>query len=114
MATVHGHAVIERRLALHLLLVTGIRQPSVGLEEDGWAEVLLRVPPVGWAGCGAAGAKNALVETVKLLALLDRLEVFLSLTIVSFCYSTYSYVSLLTCSAGVSRWRYGLMDLYCL
>lgn len=46
MATVHGHAVIERSLALHLLLVTGIRQPSVGLEEDGWAEVLLRVPPV--------------------------------------------------------------------
>lgn len=85
MATVHGHAVVERRLALHFLLVTRIRQPSVGLKEDGWAEVLLRVPPVGWAGCGAAGAKNALVETVKLLALLNRLEVLLSLVNVNFC-----------------------------
>lgn len=86
MAAVHGHAVVERRLALHLLLVAGIRQPSVGLEEDGWAEVLLRVPPVRWAGCGAARAKNTLVETVKLLALLNRLEILLSLVFVSLCY----------------------------
>ena len=86
MAAVHRHAVVERRLALHLLLVTGIRQPSVGLEEDGWAEILLRVPPVRWAGCGTAGAQNALVETVELLALLNRLKVLLSLVYVSLCF----------------------------
>lgn len=86
MAAVHGHAVVERRLALHLLLVTGVRQPSVGLEEDGWAEVLLRVPPVRWAGCGAAGTQDALIETVELLALLNRLKVLLSLVLVSLCY----------------------------
>ena len=113
MAAVHGHAVVERRLALHLLLVTGIRQPSVGLEENGWAKVLLRVPPVGWAGCGATGAKNALVETIELLALLNRLEIFLSLLIVSFCYVAYSCFATYVLSRGVALeiWLDGLVLL---
>lgn len=105
MAAVHGHAVIQRRLALHLLLITGIRQPSVRLEEDGWAKVLLGVPPVGWAGCGTAGAQNALVQTVEFLALLHGLEVLLSLVFVSLCCFMCPYVALLTCSAGLVRWR---------
>lgn len=50
MATVHAHAVVESGLALSGLLVTGIGQPTEGLEQDGRSEVLLTVPPVGWAG----------------------------------------------------------------
>lgn len=46
MATVDAHGVIERSLALQLLLVTRVGEPAVGLEQNGRAEVLLRVPPV--------------------------------------------------------------------
>ena len=47
----------------------------VGLHEDSWAQVLVRVPPVARAGGGAAGAEDALVEAVDLGAVLHRLEV---------------------------------------
>lgn len=46
MATVDAHAVVDGMLALGGLLVTGIGEPAVGLEEDGGSEVLLAVPPV--------------------------------------------------------------------
>ena len=49
VATVQTHAVVECVLALGRALVTGIGDPAIGLEEDGWAEVLFAVPPVGWA-----------------------------------------------------------------
>ena len=81
MAAVYGHRVVESGLTGHLVLVSGIGEPSVGLHEDGWAEVLLRVPPVGWAGCRAAGAQNALVETIQLLAVLLALQVLLALSL---------------------------------
>lgn len=50
MASVQTHGVVEGSLTSWLLLITGIGKPSVGLEEDGWTKVLLRVPPVRWAG----------------------------------------------------------------
>jgi len=50
VAAVDAHAVVEGSLALGGLLVTGIGQPAEGLEKDGGSEVLLTVPPVGWAG----------------------------------------------------------------
>lgn len=81
MATVYGHRVVESGLAGHLVLVSGICEPSVGLHENGWAEVLLRVPPVGWARCRAASAQNALVKTIQLLAVLLALQVLLTLFI---------------------------------
>lgn len=46
MAAVQAHRVVKGILALERLLVTGIDKPSVGLEKDGGAEVLLRIPPV--------------------------------------------------------------------
>ena len=68
MASVQAHAVVKGVLALGLLLVSRVCDPSVGLEEDSGAEVLLLVPPVGWARGRAAGAENAFVESVELLA----------------------------------------------
>jgi hypothetical protein len=78
MTSVQTHTVIQRRLPRLLLLVSGIRDPAVALQQDRGAEVLLAVPPVGWAGGGAARAQDAFVETVELLAVLGRLEVFLA------------------------------------
>ena len=46
VAAVERHGVVEGVLAGGGSLVTRVGDPAVGLEEDGGAEVLLRVPPV--------------------------------------------------------------------
>jgi hypothetical protein len=46
VASVQAHAVVESILALGLSLVSGVGNPSVGLEKDSGAKVLLLVPPV--------------------------------------------------------------------
>ncbi len=68
MTSVQTHTVIQHCLPLLLMFVSAIGQPAVGLEKDGWAEIFLAIPPVGGAGSRAAGAENAFVEAVKLLA----------------------------------------------
>lgn len=79
MATVDTHAVVESGLALGGALVTRVGQPAVGLEQDGGAQVLLTVPPVGRARGRAAGAQNAFVETVELPTVLRALAVLKTL-----------------------------------
>lgn len=49
VATVQAHRVLEVGLSLGGALVTRVGEPSVRLEKDGGAKVLLRVPPVRWA-----------------------------------------------------------------
>ena len=83
VASVQAHAVVEGVLALGLPLVTRIGDPAVRLEENGRSKVLLLVPPVRGAGCRAAGAENAFVETVELLAVLLGLAVLTALVCVS-------------------------------
>ncbi len=78
MATIQTHTIIQRRLPLLLLLVPRIRQPSVALQQHCGTQILLRIPPVRRARCAAAGAENALIEAVQLLALFLRLQVFFS------------------------------------
>jgi hypothetical protein len=79
VASVQAHAVVERILTLCLLLITRVCDPAVTLQQDGRPEVFFLVPPVGWAGCGAAGAENAFVEAVELLAVFFSLAVFAAL-----------------------------------
>lgn len=68
MAPIKTHTIIQHRLPLLLALIPTIRQPAITLEQDGRAEVLFAVPPVGRAGGGAAGAEDAFVEAVEFLA----------------------------------------------
>ena len=122
VAAVQAHRVVEGVLALGRLLVAGVDQPAVRLEQDGGAEVLLRVPPVRGARGRAAGAQDALVEAVELLAVRLALPVLLALWLcqrgrsrrVSSRPAHCQPMFLLTSGAGVSRCRYGLIDLYCL
>lgn len=81
MASVQRHGVVEGILTLGGLLVSRVSDPAVGLEEDGWAKVFFTVPPVRWAGCAAAGAENAFVETIELLAVFNGLSVFSALSV---------------------------------
>jgi hypothetical protein len=83
VASVKAHAVVKRVLALSNLLVSRVSDPAVRLEEHGGAEVLLLIPPVGWARSRAAGAENAFVKTVELLTLFLGLAVFAALDGVS-------------------------------
>lgn len=75
VASVEGESVLELLSSLLAEVVTGVGHPSVSLHEDGGTEILVLVPPVGRARCGAASAENALVKTVKSATLLGRLEV---------------------------------------
>lgn len=75
MATVQLVGVVQVLQTLLRHLVTGIRNPTVRLLENGRTQVLVRVPPVGRARGGAASAQNALVQTVQQLAVLVRLQV---------------------------------------
>jgi len=61
------------------MFITRIYQPAIALEEHGRAEVFFGVPPVRGAGGGAAGAKDAFVEPVQLLAIGWRHAVFFAL-----------------------------------
>jgi hypothetical protein len=56
MTAIHAHAVVESVESLARLFVTRVIDPTIALEENGRAEILLAVPPVRWAGCAAAGA----------------------------------------------------------
>ena len=84
VAAVQAHRVVEGVLALGRLLVTRVDQPPVRLQQDGRAQVLLRVQPVRRARRRAARAQDALVQPVELLAVRLALPVLLALC-VPFC-----------------------------
>jgi hypothetical protein len=75
VAAVQGEGVLKSMATLGSELVSAINHPAVSLHQDGGSEVLVRVPPVRGARCGTASAKNTLVKTIQLLAILNRLQV---------------------------------------
>ena len=79
MAAVEAHAVVEGLLALGGALVAAVGEPAVRLQQDGWAEVLVRVPPVRRARRRAARAQDALVQAVELAPVGGRLAVLAAL-----------------------------------
>ena len=62
------------------MLISRVGKPSIRLQENGGTEIFLGVPPVRGTGCGTAGAEDAFVETVELLAVGWGLAVFLALS----------------------------------
>ena len=80
LGAVHdGVAAVEPERVLEIVeplagrLVAAVLEPAVGLQQRGRAEEALAVPPVARAGGRAAGAQDALVEAVELLAVLVAL-----------------------------------------
>lgn len=76
MTSVQTHTVVQRLHPFGFMLIAAVCQPAVGLQQDGGTEVFFTVPPVGGAGGGAAGAEDAFVEAVELLAVGGGLAVF--------------------------------------
>ena len=83
MAPIQTHAIIEHGLSFLCVFIPRIYQPAIALEEHGRAEVFFGIPPVRGAGGGAAGAKDAFVEPVELLAIGWRHAVFFALGLLS-------------------------------
>jgi hypothetical protein len=88
--------ILEVVQALAGGLVAAVGDEAVGLQQAGRADELVRVPPEARAAGGAAGAQDALVQAVELVALLGRLQ------------------ALLLGRRASSLTRYGLMLWYCL
>src|SRR5215475_12123828 len=65
MAAVELERVFEVVEARAGVLVARVGDPAIGLQQDRRTEVAIRVPPVTRAGRRAAGAQDALVETVE-------------------------------------------------
>jgi hypothetical protein len=74
VATIQAHLVLELLLTMCFVGIPRISNPSVGLHESRWAKVLVLVPPVGWTGGRATCTEDALIETVKFLAVFRGLE----------------------------------------
>src|SRR5690606_37342694 len=75
-ATEHTERIVHGRQALFGHRVTAVSQETIGLQQRGRAEELVRVPPEGRATGRAARAQNAFVQTVQLLALFRSLQTF--------------------------------------
>jgi len=70
VAAVDGEAILHHLETLVGELVARVDHPAVGLHEHGRAKVLVTVPPVGRARCGAAGAQDALIKAIQLCPVL--------------------------------------------
>src|ERR1700675_476000 len=70
VAAIEPEGVFQLVEAFAGALVAAVLDPALGLEQDGGAQIAVAVPPVRGAGSRAAGAQDALVEAVELLAIL--------------------------------------------
>ena len=69
------HVTTQHLKSFVSVLVARVNDPAVCLHQDSWAEVVLWVPPVGWAGGRTASAQDAFVQTVQKLAVLSALQI---------------------------------------
>ena len=74
VAAEHGEGVPQPVQSLLVLAVPAVYDPPVGLHQHSRAQVAVTVPPVAGAGRAAAGAEDALVQTVKLGAVSGTLQ----------------------------------------
>jgi len=70
------HVTSQLLKSLISVLIAGINDPSVSLHQNGWAKVVLGMPPVRGAGGLAACAKDALIESIEQLSVFDGLVIF--------------------------------------
>jgi len=84
LGAVHdGVASVEGIISLHLLhtveqrLVTRIDHPTVHLHQHRGTQITVAVPPVAGAAGRAAGAENALVQTIQFGTIFHRLKMSL-------------------------------------
>lgn len=75
VATVNAEGILQLAQTLRSVLVTRVDDPAIGLHQHSRAQILLGIPPVRWARCGAASTQNTLVQTIQLKTILHGLQV---------------------------------------
>mmetsp|Transcript_14006 Transcript_14006/g.27312 ORF Transcript_14006/g.27312 Transcript_14006/m.27312 type:complete len:232 (+) Transcript_14006:129-824(+) len=76
MTTVKLKCIIQLRQSFVRKLITRILNPPVCLHQHSRSKVLIGIPPIGWASGTAACAKDTLVHSIKLCAILASLKEF--------------------------------------
>jgi len=74
VAAIQTHLILKFLLTMCFVTIARVSDPAISLHERSWAEVLVLVPPVGWTGGRATCTKDALIETVKFLAIFRGLK----------------------------------------
>mmetsp|Transcript_117543 Transcript_117543/g.228497 ORF Transcript_117543/g.228497 Transcript_117543/m.228497 type:complete len:322 (-) Transcript_117543:12-977(-) len=77
MATIQLHGVVDPCQTLLCELVPGISNPAVRLHEHRGSQIVLRIPPIGWAGSHAASTQDTFVHAIKLGTVFLALEILL-------------------------------------
>src|SRR5512146_943979 len=73
VAAIKPERILEMIESFAGRFVARIREPAIGLQKRRWTKIALRIPPIGRAGRGTAGAEDALVKPVELGAIVRRL-----------------------------------------
>ncbi len=77
VAAIEPERILQEIEPLAGSFVARILQPAAGLQQCGGAEIAIAIPPIARAGGRAAGAQDAFVETIELLAVALALPPFL-------------------------------------
>ena len=64
MTTKHAERIIQAGQPFLGCSIAAISQEPVCLQQSGWPDEAIRVPPEGGAGSRATGTQDALIETV--------------------------------------------------
>src|SRR5262249_61243581 len=74
VAAIQAEGILELVEPLAGALVAAVGDPAISLQQHRRAEIALALPPVAWAGGGAAEAQDAFPEPVEPGALGRRLQ----------------------------------------
>ena len=75
MTTIQLVSIVQTLQTLLCHLITGIRNPTIGLLENRRTQVLVRMPPIGRAGCRATSTQNTLIQTIQKQTILIGLKI---------------------------------------
>src|SRR5207342_3749563 len=76
VAAIQAEWILKRVEPFARRLITAVRQPAIGLKQDGRSEEFVAVPPIARAAGRAAETEDALVEAIELCAIVRRLQPF--------------------------------------
>ena len=74
MAAIKPKRVFEVVEPIARRFVPAVDQPAIGLEEHGWSEKAISIPPMTGTSRGTAKTEHALVKAVEFAPILRRLK----------------------------------------
>ena len=75
VASVQLEGIIQFFQSLLSRTITRIFNPTIGLHQHGRSQILVRIPPVTWAGSRAAGTQDTFVHAIQLGPIFFSLQI---------------------------------------